>query len=170
MPYPMQMSLDFDSIRQGLRGAIRLVSAGTIGVVLVVLVRAGNAGGERKEFDPKALSRWFASLTAQEFQRLLWCLSLDAAGAAPELLMNRPLGETVDLLWAPIYAFLLFQTFGDKPILYKCTLAMSGFLEEALPYISFVPSATIGWLLQASARQALTESDATGGRPDKDET
>jgi len=24
--------------------------------------------------------------------------------------MNRPLGETVDLLWAPIYAFLLFQT------------------------------------------------------------
>jgi hypothetical protein len=57
MPYPVQMSLDFDSIRQGLRGAIRLVSAGTIGVVLVVLVRAGNAGGERKEFDPKALSR-----------------------------------------------------------------------------------------------------------------
>jgi hypothetical protein len=56
------------------------------------------------------VARWFASLTAQEFQRLPWCLSLDAAGAAPELLMNRPLGETVDLLWAPIYAFLLFQT------------------------------------------------------------
>ena len=56
-PYPVQMSLDFDTIRQSLRGTIRLASAGTIGVVLVVLVRAGNARGAGKEFDPNALSR-----------------------------------------------------------------------------------------------------------------
>lgn len=62
----------------------------------------------RTEFN--VVARWFASLTAEELQRLLWCLSLDAAGAAPELLISAPLGETVDLFWAPIYAFLLFQT------------------------------------------------------------
>ena len=33
-----------------------------------------------------------------------------AAGAAPELLLPGPVGESVDFFWAPVYAFLLFQT------------------------------------------------------------
>ena len=78
---------------------------------------------------------------------------LDSVGVAPELLLPEPLGQSLDLLWAPCYAFLLFQTFGDRPFLFKTILAVTGFAEEALPFLSFVPSATIGWLLKSSAER-----------------
>lgn len=60
---------------------------------------------------PHFMSRWYASLTAEEIQQLFWCIFLDIVGAAPELVVPGPLGDTVDLFWAPIYAFLLFHTY-----------------------------------------------------------
>jgi len=37
-------------------------------------------------------ARFYNSLTAAELQQLFWCIFLDTAGAAPELLLPGPLG------------------------------------------------------------------------------
>jgi len=62
-----------------------------------------------EDSDNLSCDRWYRSLTAAESQQLFWCMALDAVGAAPELLLPVPIGETVDLVWAPVYAFLLFK-------------------------------------------------------------
>ena len=149
----MMMSLDFDAVRTSMRGAIQfVVAAGGVGVGGVLWGMA-KRGGTQPRFDAAALQKWYVGLAAAQKQQLFWCLFLDSVGAAPELLLPEPLGQSLDLLWAPCYAFLLFQTFGDRPFLFKTILAVTGFAEEALPFLSFVPSATVGWLLKSSAER-----------------
>ena len=160
----MMMSLDFDAVRTSMRGAIQfVVAAGGVGVGGVLWGMA-KRGGTQPRFDAAALQKWYLGLAAAQKQQLFWCLFLDSVGVAPELLLPEPLGQSLDLLWAPCYAFLLFQTFGDRPFLFKTILAVTGFAEEALPFLSFVPSATIGWLLKSSAERvnmlSLGDSDA----------
>lgn len=52
------------------------------------------------------------------------------------------LGESFDIVWAPISAGLLSQMYGMTP------LVAVGFLEEILPGTDFIPTATIGWIAQ----------------------
>ena len=105
-------SLDFDSIRTSLRGAMQLAAAaGSIAVVVQALSSSvQKSGSAQSTLDLGAVQRFYNSLTAAELQQLFWCIFLDTAGAAPELLLPGPLGESVDFFWAPVYAFLLFQT------------------------------------------------------------
>lgn len=75
--------------------------------------------GERLTVNADGIQQFITSLSAEQWKRLVICLSLDLIGAMPELLVAPPLGDTVDALWAPVYAFCLFQLFGDRSFLYK---------------------------------------------------
>jgi len=158
---------DFDAVRSSLRGGITILTAvgGTaaIGGLLRTSLR-----GERLTVNADGIQQFITSLSAEQWKRLVICLSLDLIGAMPELLVAPPLGDTVDALWAPVYAFCLFQLFGDRSFLYKTTLAAAGFLEEALPFVSLIPSATIGWLIQHNAEQVTLriERSMSGGEKD----
>lgn len=48
-----------------------------------------------------------------------FCIAMDVIGAAPEILLPGPAGHALDVVWAPMYAFILFQTFGARSLLYK---------------------------------------------------
>jgi len=86
-------------------------AAGSIAVVVQALSSSvQKSGSAQSTLDLGAVQRFYNSLTAAELQQLFWCIFLDTAGAAPELLLPGPLGESVDFFWAPVYAFLLFQT------------------------------------------------------------
>ena len=50
-------------------------------------------------------------------------------------------GETFDVVWAPISGYLVFLLYNDK------FLSTVNFLEEILPMLDFIPTATIGWIM-----------------------
>lgn len=51
-------------------------------------------------------------------------------------------GEVGDFAWAPFQAFLLMELFGAYSV------ASFGFLEEMLPGLDFIPTATLAWSIQ----------------------
>jgi hypothetical protein len=51
------------------------------------------------------------------------------------------IGESIDVIWAPIQAFMLHKMYGSYAI------SILGFLEEILPGLDFVPTACIGWYM-----------------------
>jgi hypothetical protein len=110
--------MDFDAIRTSLRFGIRtfaaLGGAAAVGALLKTSLQR-----ERLSLDVEGISEFVSNLSAEEWKMLVVCLSLDLVGAMPELLVAPPLGDTVDAFWAPVYAFILFQLFGDKSFVYK---------------------------------------------------
>jgi hypothetical protein len=104
--------LDFDSVRASLRTVIQVIalsgSAVAIGTLTVVGVKAG---AKNEIFNLKNLKLWAATMTAEEWAKLCLCLTLDLGGAAPEVLFPGIIGETLDVIWAPLYAFALFREF-----------------------------------------------------------
>ncbi len=99
-----------------------------------------------------SLINWLSKRSPAEFQKLLACLALDVVGFVPELILVGPVGEYLDVVWAPLYAFVIYSMFGSRPLIYRITLATAGFLEEILPFTDFIPSATIGWVLEVRPR------------------
>lgn len=81
--------------------------------------------------------------TLSKSPSLVLCVALDLVGyftyAIPVL------GEFGDLLWAPISGLLFYKLFGG----WKGALGgVFAFTEEILPFTDFIPSFTIGWLVQ----------------------
>eukprot|EP00899_Mesostigma_viride_P026252 jgi/Mesvir1/6811/Mv09003-RA.1 len=72
--------------------------------------------------------------------KLLASLAIDFMGMSSFLLPG--LGELSDAGWAPISAFLIQKLYGSG------ALTALGFAEEALPGLDFMPTATIGWVLE----------------------
>ena len=55
------------------------------------------------------------------------------------------LGEALDLIWAPISAFIFYRTFGG----WKGTFGgVFNFVEEILPGLDFIPTFTLTWAWQ----------------------
>lgn len=69
---------------------------------------------------------------------LALCIALDAGGMAS---LFYPSGEAWDIAYSFVYA-LFIELFFDWP-----ALALFALWEELLPFVDFVPTATIGWLL-----------------------
>jgi hypothetical protein len=95
--------------------------------------------------------------------KLLCCLMLDMVGFFSFLLPA--LGELSDLAWGPISAFLLYRLFPNMPMMAVVNLA-----EETLPFLDFVPTATIAWWLQHGRQLAATpkpKQDANKATPKK---
>ncbi|MCU0386991.1 MAG: hypothetical protein MUE71_00100 [Chitinophagaceae bacterium] len=72
---------------------------------------------------------------------LVFCLAMDAVGM---LTYSIPfLGEFGDIVWAPVSAIIFYLSFGGR----KGALgAIFNFLEEAVPFLDFIPTFTLAWL------------------------
>ena len=55
------------------------------------------------------------------------------------------LGEFADVIWAPVSAFIFYQTFGGWKGAFG---GIFNFIEELLPGMDFIPSFTIMWFMQ----------------------
>jgi len=167
------MALDMDSLRESIRTGVEVsAAAGSALAVTSIFARAvtGSNEGTKKTLTLDAVAGWFQALSPEQQKKFVWCLFLDILGGSPELLFPGPIGEGLDGIWAPLYGFLLFQTFGARSLLYKTVLAVGGFLEELLPFVSIVPSATIGFLLEVNADATAKNLAEAMSRKAKDTT
>ncbi|CAK0845162.1 unnamed protein product [Prorocentrum cordatum] len=73
----------------------------------------------------------------QYLQKLPACVFFDAVGAASVFG-----GEIADVVYAPLYAYLVYLMFQSK------RLAFVGFLKELLLFTDVIPYMTILWLLE----------------------
>jgi len=79
--------------------------------------------------------------------KLFLCLFIDLIGV---LTISVPiLGEFLDVVWAPISAYLILWLFGSWSY---CAL---GFFEELLPYTDVIPTATLGWFMERMYKQHM---------------
>jgi hypothetical protein len=82
---------------------------------------------------------------------LLLCLLLDAIGM---LSFTVPLlGESFDVIWAPVSSLIYLRLFGVKRGWSGSILV---FLEEILPGTDFIPTFTLTWLLRRYHRPEST--------------
>lgn len=74
----------------------------------------------------------------------LWmCIAMDIVGMASFLIPA--LGEWSDVVWAPISAFVFYNTFGGLGGILGGAFS---FLEEIIPFTDIIPSFTIAWYIQ----------------------
>jgi hypothetical protein len=93
--------------------------------------------------------------TSQLFQKpmpsLAACLLMDFLGYATYAIPF--FGEFLDVLWAPVSAFIFFRMFGG-------TRGIVGgafnFFEELMPGLDFIPTFTITWFMQYFQRRKNT--------------
>ena len=79
------------------------------------------------------------------YLKLIASIGLDLAGNLSYILDFFGfglLGEFTDVLFAPISAMLVYLLYENK------TLAWINGIEELLPYVDIIPSATIGWFYE----------------------
>ncbi len=74
---------------------------------------------------------------------LLFCIIMDAIGYISFTLPI--LGEFSDIIWAPVSAYVFYKTFGGVRGLFG---GIFNFIEEALPFVDFIPSFSIMWFLE----------------------
>ena len=72
------------------------------------------------------------------------CLLLDLMGMVSYLLPV--IGETEDVLWAPLSAIIFYFLFGKKK--FGLLGGVFSFLEEISPGFDFIPTFTIAWLIR----------------------
>ncbi len=72
------------------------------------------------------------------------CILLDLIGLTSYLLPV--IGETEDLLWAPISGIIFYFLFGMKR--FAVLGGIFSFLEEISPGLDFIPTFTIAWFLR----------------------
>jgi len=72
------------------------------------------------------------------------CILLDLIGYLSYLLPV--LGETEDILWAPISAIIFFVLFGRKK--FGMLGGVFSFIEEISPGLDFIPTFTIAWFIR----------------------
>jgi hypothetical protein len=73
---------------------------------------------------------------------LVFCIVMDLLGAATYILPF--LGESFDMIFAPISAVVYYFTFGGKLGIMGGT---ANFIEEILPGTDIIPTFTITWLI-----------------------
>ena len=71
------------------------------------------------------------------------CLVMDFLGYATYAVPF--FGEFLDILWAPVSAFIFFRMFGGVRGLFG---GVFNFFEELMPGLDFIPTFTIAWVLQ----------------------
>lgn len=72
------------------------------------------------------------------------CILLDMIGLTSYLLPI--IGETEDLLWAPLSGIIFFFLFGKKR--WALFGGVFSFLEEITPGLDFIPTFTIMWFIR----------------------
>lgn len=83
---------------------------------------------------------------------LLFCIAMDAVGMLTYFVPA--IGEWGDTVWAPLSAYIFYQSFGSVGGLLGGAFS---FLEEILPFTDIIPTFTIAWYLQ---NKAIKEPDS----------
>lgn len=87
----------------------------------------------------------------------LWmCIVMDIIGMASFLLPA--LGEWSDLVWAPISAYVFYNTFGGLGGIIGGAFS---FLEEIIPFTDILPTFTIAWYIQNKVIKISSQKTAT---------
>ena len=81
--------------------------------------------------------------TQQKKPALGLCIILDMIGMATYIFPG--IAEWMDMVWAPISAYLFFILFGGR---FGKIGAVLNFLEEIIPFTDIIPSFTIAWFIQ----------------------
>lgn len=79
----------------------------------------------------------------QKIPSLAACLLMDFLGYATYAIPFA--GEFLDIVWAPVSAFIFFKMFGGLKGVFG---GVFNFVEEILPGLDFIPTFTIAWALQ----------------------
>ena len=72
------------------------------------------------------------------------CIILDIIGMMSYLLPA--IGETTDIIWAPVSAVIFYFLFGKKK--FALLGGIFSFLEEISPGFDFIPTFTIAWFIK----------------------
>jgi len=79
------------------------------------------------------------------------CIVMDLIGYAS---FGIPvLGEFLDLVWAPLSAFIFWRMFGGARGMLGGAF---NFIEELMPGLDFIPTFTITWFIQYAKRKKTT--------------
>jgi hypothetical protein len=82
----------------------------------------------------------------------LWmCIAMDIIGMASFIFPG--LGEWSDVVWAPISAYVFYQTFGGLGGMLGGAFS---FLEEIIPFTDIIPTFTIAWYIQNKVLKSPT--------------
>jgi len=76
----------------------------------------------------------------KKYEKLGYSLGIDLIGMASYLIPG--IAETLDVVWAPISAFLVYKLYGNIAI------AVFNGIEEIVPGTDIIPTATIAWLIE----------------------
>lgn len=76
----------------------------------------------------------------KNYKKLAYSIGIDLVGMLNYLIPG--IGETFDIIWAPVSATLVYNLYGN--------LAISVFngVEEIVPFTDIIPTATISWFLE----------------------
>jgi len=77
-----------------------------------------------------------------KYKKLLLSILLDLVGILSYLMPG--VTEYIDVVWAPLSAFLITKIFKNKISKYA---AVVSFIEEALPFTDVFPTFTLTWLI-----------------------
>ena len=86
---------------------------------------------------------------------LIACLIMDLIGMSSYLLPF--IGETEDVIWAPISGLIFYFLFGKKR--FGMVGGIFSFLEEILPGTDIIPTFTIAWWLRKREISKLNPID-----------
>jgi hypothetical protein len=78
---------------------------------------------------------------------LVFCLLMDLIGCASYIIPG--LAEFIDIVWAPISAYIFYKTFGGRV---GQIGAVINFIEEIVPGTDIIPSFTIAWFYQKNTK------------------
>jgi hypothetical protein len=76
-----------------------------------------------------------------KYKKLILGIFLDAIGCVSYFIPG--IGEFVDIIWAPISAWLMTKLYKGKT---GKIAAMISFVEEALPMMDVIPTFTLMWI------------------------
>ena len=92
-------------------------------------------------------------VVSQKMPSLAACLVMDFLGYATYSIPF--FGEFLDILWAPVSAFIFFRMFGGARGFFGGAF---NFSEELMPGLDFIPTFTITWFLQYFRREKTTQN------------
>ena len=109
------------------------------GVACVIGFAGIKAANDRRASQP-GLRSGGGDPKEERLNKLLISLLIDLIGMATYIVPVA--GETGDLAWAPISAYLIYNLYGNGLI------SGLAFAEELLPGLDIIPTATIAWVLE----------------------
>ena len=94
------------------------------------------------------------SLKRNTLPSIYICIVLDLIGLTSYLLPV--IGETEDLIWAPVSGIIFYFLFGRKR--FGMLGGIFSFLEEISPGFDFIPTFTIAWFIRKHETVKKTET------------